>query len=105
MHLSGAAVRMVFWIGLALAVIGIAALLRWMVVTPGSSWTGPLAPLTEEERAFAGRLREHVHAIASREHNLDHPAAYESAATYIEETLAKAGYAVKRQQVETAKGL
>jgi len=48
--------------------------------------------LTEEERAFAGRLRDHVQAIASREHNLDHPAAYESAATYIEEALAKAGY-------------
>src|SRR6266542_681638 len=105
MHLSGAAVRMVFWIGLALAIVSIAASLRWMVVTPGTSWTGPLASLTEEERAFAGRLRDHVQAIASREHNLDHPAAYESAATYIEEALAKAGYTVRRQPVETAMGL
>ena len=96
---------MVVWIGLALAVVAIAALLRWMVVTPGSSWTGSLAPLTEEERAFAGRLRDHVQAIASREHNPDHPAAYESVATYIEEALAKTGYAVQRQPVETAKNL
>jgi Zn-dependent M28 family amino/carboxypeptidase len=96
---------MVFWIGLALAVVGIAASLRWMVVTPGSSWSGPLAPLGVEERALAGRLRDHVQAIASREHNQNHPAAYESAATYIEEALAKAGYTVRRQPIETAKGL
>jgi Zn-dependent M28 family amino/carboxypeptidase len=96
---------MAFWSGIALVAVSIAAFLGWMVVMPGRSWSGPLPALAQEERALAGRLQDHVRAVATHEHNLDHPAAYESAAAYIEAALAKAGYTVQRQPVPAARGL
>jgi hypothetical protein len=47
---------------------------------------------------LAGRLRAHVTAIASKEHNTATPLALERAATYIETTLAQAGYTPTRQE-------
>ncbi len=44
-----------------------------MVAMPGSSYSGALKPLTEDERVLVENLRRHVAAVASREHNLSHP--------------------------------
>lgn len=77
-----------------------AGLVSYMVRTPGVSWSAALPPLTDDERALAERLRTHVAAIASREHNLEHPDALEDAARYIEATLRGLGYDVRHQPVE-----
>jgi Zn-dependent M28 family amino/carboxypeptidase len=49
------------------------------------------------EDALAAELRAHVTAIASRPHNVSHPAELEAAARYIEGQLAQLGYEVERQ--------
>ena len=95
------ALRMLFWSLLAAA---LAWLLWFMVKVPGESHRGPLAPLSEDETRLAASLRRHVEAVASREHNLFHPAALESAARYLETTLAETGYAVSAQRFQTGMG-
>lgn len=69
----------------------------WMISMPGQSWTGALDPLAPADHDLAARLRGHVIAIASREHNMANPEEYESAANYLEGQLAKAGQSVTRQ--------
>lgn len=54
--------------------------------------------MTAEEGALAGRLEEHVKAIASTPHNTANPAELEAAAVYIERQLLAMGYKVERQQ-------
>jgi Zn-dependent M28 family amino/carboxypeptidase len=60
----------------------IGAGLCYMIAMPGASHAGPLPPLTSEEQAAAGRLRQHVAALAKSERNtdLDTPARYIAAA-------------------------
>ena len=86
---------MTFWLILAAAV---AWLLWYMVWVPGASYRGPLESLSEPEREIEANLRGHVAAIASREHNLDHPEALEEAARRIEGALARLGYDVAAQR-------
>ena len=86
---------------LVLLAFVVVALVLWIAARaitsmPGRSHSGPLAPLTAAERDLAARLRAHVAAIASEEHNVAHPAALERSARYIEDALAKLGYAVAR---------
>lgn len=81
---------------LLLAVIAFAA--WWMISMPGRSHVGALDPLTNADRDLAQRLRAHVTRIARTEHNTSFPDAYEAAAGYLEEQLAKAGHAVRRQE-------
>jgi Zn-dependent M28 family amino/carboxypeptidase len=86
---------MVFWLTPA----AITTWLLWyMVAEPGRSYSGALQPLTAEESLLAGNLRDHVAAIASREHNLFHYGELEASALYIEKTLAGLGYAVAAQR-------
>lgn len=92
---------MLFWITLA---AGIAALLWYMVAVPGKSYSGPLKALTEEETRTRENLRRHIAAIASREHNLFHPAELEAAARYIEAALGGFGFAVQAQRFRVAAG-
>ena len=80
---------MLFWLTLAAATAG---LLWYMVAVPGSSHSGPLQALTEDERLIAENLREHVTVIASREHNVFRLPMLEQAAQYIENAFDKAGY-------------
>ncbi len=87
--------RVLFWGVLAAAT---AWLLSYMVTVPGTSYSGPLKPLSDEERLLADNLRRHVVAIASREHNVWRMPAYEEAAQHIERTLAGLGYAVAVQR-------
>ena len=83
---------------LAVAAAAIAALLWYMVKMPGASWSGALPPLTDDERSLRDRLRTHVHAIASKEHNVWAATELEVAATYIEERLRAAGHTVEREE-------
>lgn len=89
---------MIFWGTLLI----LAAWLLWyMIAVPGTSYSGPPPPLTEEETLLRDSLRRHVVAVASREHNLWRPAALEAAANYIEQTLAGFGYAPSAQRFTT----
>lgn len=74
------------------------AVVRYFAYWPLYGHQGPLPVPTEEERALAPRLREHVVAVASVPHNMDHPEAYEAAAIYIERQLAGLGLKVERQE-------
>ncbi len=72
--------------------------LHYMAGVPGRSHSGPLPPLTEEERTLAALLRRHIETIAAREHNIRRYDELEKAARYIEATLASYGYSVGRQE-------
>jgi Zn-dependent M28 family amino/carboxypeptidase len=74
--------------------------LWWMTSMPGRSSSGALEPLTAADDDLAARLRTHVIGVASAEHNMQEPEAYEIAALYIEVQLVKAGYAVRRQSFD-----
>ena len=80
---------MIFWLTLAAATAG---LLWYMVMIPGTSYSGALKPLTGDERDIAQNLREHVTVIASREHNVFRLPLLDQAAQYIENAFDKAGY-------------
>lgn len=71
--------------------------LRWMTSVPGTSWAGPLPPLSPVEHDLAERLRGHVATIASKPHNIGHPAGYVAAVAYLEHVLTGQGYTVTRQ--------
>jgi Zn-dependent M28 family amino/carboxypeptidase len=62
-----------------------------LTVSPTSTSAAPAPDL-------AGRLRTHVSAIASKEHNTATPLALERAAAYIETALTGAGYTPTRQE-------
>lgn len=69
----------------------------YMTNMPGTSFHGPLPPLTADGRQLAGRLREHVTRIAREEHNTSYPGQLEDVASYIESTLAGFGHTVRQQ--------
>jgi hypothetical protein len=73
-----------------------------MIRMPGTSYTGPLPPLSEEERALARTLEEHVRKLAADigERNVSLPRELRRAADYIEETLGRAGHDVRRHGYE-----
>ena len=76
-----------------------AALLLPDRACPGTSYQGPLPPLTAEERALAARpSRRHIETIAAREHNIAHYDELEKVARYLEATLASYGYTAGRQE-------
>src|SRR5215510_13893706 len=72
--------------------------LHYTTGVPGRSHSGPLPPLTEEERGLAVALKRHIETIAAREHNVHRYDELEKSARYIEATLASYGYAVNRQE-------
>jgi hypothetical protein len=69
----------------------------WMTAVPGRSHTGPLPALQSNEAELAGRLREHVSAIASKPHNVGYPEELERAAVHIEGALKCMGYEPRQQ--------
>jgi hypothetical protein len=89
-----------FLIILVVVVATIGFAFWWMTSMPGRSWSGALEPLAVADHELAARLRGHVIAIASAEHNMQEPEAYEASALYLERQLSKAGYAVRRQSFE-----
>jgi Zn-dependent M28 family amino/carboxypeptidase len=90
---------------LALALVFLAALAAWLAARaitsmPGERHRGAPAPASGAERDLARRLRAHVSAVASEEHNVAHPHALERSARYIEGALAAPGYRVARDEFE-----
>jgi Zn-dependent M28 family amino/carboxypeptidase len=72
---------------------------RFMTGMPGSSWSGPLPPLTDREQLIHDNLQRHVEQLAGRigERNVWRPEAMTAAAGYIRKILEDAGYAVSVQ--------
>jgi hypothetical protein len=85
---------------LAVVVAAGAGALYYMIGMPGETYSGPLPPLTDDERALAPRLMTHITAIASREHNVTHYDELEKSARYIETTLESFGYIINRQSFD-----
>lgn len=80
-------------VGLLLTVLAALAVAYWYSLSlPGQSFTGTPPPVTDAERDLAGRLRQHVTAIASEPHNIVHYEALEKSAAYIEGELRALGY-------------
>lgn len=77
-----------------------------MTGMPGSSWSGPLPPLTGKEQLIHDNLKRHIAALAGRigERNVWRPEALAAAEAYIHKTLEDAGYAVNIQSF-TSRGL
>ncbi len=89
-----------FFSVLALVIVTLVAGVLWMTAVPGRSHSGPLPPLPSEQVELAGKLRDHVQAVASRPHNIRHPRELERAASYIERALTDLGYAFNRQRFQ-----
>ena len=91
-----------------LAVIPLAILVGiwFMTGMPGSSWSGPLPPLTEKQQLIHDNLKHHVATLAGRigERNVWRPRSMEAAAGYIRTTFEEAGYVVNVQSF-TSRGL
>lgn len=87
----GCTLALLIFIGLPVAAI------LWLTAVPGHSYTGPLPPLDAGQQQIAANLEAHVRAIASKPHNIEHPAALEFAALHIEDALTDMGYQVHRQ--------
>jgi hypothetical protein len=75
----------------------------YMLAVPGMSHAGALPALTADEQALSGRLKTHIAAIATKEHNVDTYDELEKAARYIEDALTAAGYKPAPQEF-TARG-
>ena len=69
----------------------------FMTAMPGRSHTGPLPPLSGEDRALSLRLRLHVAALAANERNSD----LETPARYIEAAFAAQGHKPESQYFES----
>jgi Peptidase family M28 len=79
-----------------------AALYWYTLVMPGRPHTGPLPPLSQDERAMANTMRGYVEGIASRPHNTAFPNELEASARRIEATLRSFGYAPTAQHFKAA---
>jgi len=86
---------------LSILVAFVALAVWFMTAMPGARHRGPLQPLGIGDQQLPARLKAHVVAVASEEHNTAHPKALERSARYIEATLSRLGYAVSRQEFET----
>jgi hypothetical protein len=88
-------------IGIVIAttlVVGVLGGYWYTLGLPGTPHTGPLPPLSAEQKDLAGVLRRHVVAIATKPRNTDHPEALEAAARYLDATLASFGFKVIPQR-------
>ncbi len=88
--------------GFLVVLVALAAAAAWYSLSlPGKNYTGPLAPPSPAEEHLAQRLQRHVTAIASRPHNVSHPAELEKSAAYIEGELKALGYEPQPQTYMT----
>jgi Zn-dependent M28 family amino/carboxypeptidase len=67
---------------------------------PGSSYTGSLPPLSEQEKTTSGLLAKHVHMLAHEigPRNIWRRSSMESTVSYLEKVLSDLGYTVQRQE-------
>ena len=87
-------------LALLVAALGVVAYFT-MISMPGTSYAGPLPPLTDAQRDLADELSRYVHHLAGEpigERNLDRPHKLDEAAQWITQMLADMGYAVSRQE-------
>lgn len=87
------------------AAAALVALGWYMIAVPGESFRGEFAPLGAEEFELRDRLRKHVVAVASTEHNTRTPERLEAAARTIEAELQALGYAVRAQAFDSGAGI
>ena len=89
-------------LSLVLFVLGgiVAGLVAYMVVMPGRSFSGPLPPLSSEEKEISANLKQHVNYLAGTigERNMIAYPSLLKAAQYIEDTFKSFGYEVKSQE-------
>jgi hypothetical protein len=94
------------WIGWGVAAVAFlffALAILYGTRVPGSSYRGPFAPLTEDERAIEAEVRGHVEKLAGEigERNMFLPAALDAAANYIRSQFEGMGYSVRVQEYTT----
>jgi len=91
--------RLGWIIRLAIIPLGILAGIWFVTGMPGSTWSGPLPPLTDKEQLIHVNLKRHVEELAGRvgERNVWRPEAMAAAAGYIRKTLEDTGYVVNLQ--------
>ena len=91
--------RIILILLLAAVVAGVASV-YFMTAMPLRSYSGPLKPLSDEQKEIRDHLRQHVDALAVQigERNIENKyASLESAAQYIEDILKSYGYTVVSQ--------
>jgi Zn-dependent M28 family amino/carboxypeptidase len=98
--------RLAWTVRLAVIPLVILAGIWYVTGMPGSSWRGPLPPLTDEEQLIHDNLTRHVAALAGwiGERNVWRPEALAAAAAYIQQRLEDTGYTVNVQPF-TSRGL
>jgi Zn-dependent M28 family amino/carboxypeptidase len=91
--------RLAWAVRLAVVLLVILTAIWFVTGMPGSSWTGPLPPLTGKHQLIHDNLKRHVAVLAGRigERNVWRPEAMAAAASYIQESLEDAGYTVNVQ--------
>ena len=89
-------------IGLAIILAAVLSAAYWAIVFPILSLPLELRPLGDAERATALDLERHIRCVASQPHNLEHPAALETSASYIESRLLDFGLETQRQVFDVA---
>ena len=84
---------------LAVIPLVILAGIWFMTGMPGSSWSGPLPPLTDRQQLIHDNLERHVSALAGGigERNVWRPGSMAAAAGYIRTAFEEAGYEVNIQ--------
>ncbi|HEV8677037.1 MAG TPA: M28 family peptidase [Methylomirabilota bacterium] len=103
---TGAALRRLGVLLSALAgLLAVAAVVAWMLMLrmPGTSYRGPLPPLTAAEAMLRDELRRDVDVLAGEigERDLMVPGNLARAVAHLEAAFAAAGYPVRRQTYET----
>ena len=91
--------RLAWAVRLAVIPLFILAGIWYVTGMPGSSWSGPLPPLTDTEQLIHDNLKRHVEALAGRigERNVWRPEAIAATAGYIQARFEDAGYTVNIQ--------
>jgi len=81
---------------LVVGLIGFSLLWFVMIRMPGTSFRGPIPPLSPEEEATRAQLQSHIFTLAGEigERNLLRPARLDAAADYIESIFRQMGYEV-----------
>jgi hypothetical protein len=67
---------------------------------PGSSHSGPLQPLSSEEREVCNNIKQHISVLAEKigERNIWKYVNLKASASYIEKAITEMGYEVKKQE-------
>jgi len=91
--------RLAWAVRLAVIPLVILAGIWFVTGMPGSSWSGPLPPLTDKERLIHDNLKHHVTELAGRigERNVWRTGSMAAAASYIRAEFEAAGYEINIQ--------